>query len=295
MDFGISLIENKELDHPGLNDFLRTVLDEDVGTGDITTLSCVPQSAVSHGAFIAKEPGVISGLGVMKQVFELLDADVCVTLQVRDGDTVSVGDVIAKVSGPSRAILTGERTALNLLQHMSGVATQTAEAVAQVRGTKTIILDTRKTTPGFRALDKYAVRCGGGANHRFNLTDGVLIKDNHIKASGGIKNAVAQVRRNVSSLTQQSLTKLWIEVETETLEQVQEALDAGADIIMLDNMSVEMMTNAVSIINGRALTEASGNMGERDIMEIAKTGVDFISIGSLTHSVKALDISLKFD
>jgi len=276
-----------ELNYPGLDDFLRSALDEDIGTGDITTNACVDESEVSNGYFIAKEPCVLSGVGVLKRVFELIDDNVQVTALVNDGDTVKTGDIIAEISGSSRAILTGERTALNLLQHMSGIATKTAEAVREISGTKTKILDTRKTTPGLRALDKYAVKCGGGTNHRFNLADGVLIKDNHIKAAGGITGAVKSVRDNDPN-------KLKIEVETENLEQVKEALSAGADIIMLDNMTPELMTEAVNLINGRALTEASGNMGERDLRTITETGVDFISIGALTHSIKAMDISLRF-
>ena len=290
----LSLIENEVNNEKSanelanLNGFLMATLNEDVGTGDITTLACVPETAVSKGFFIAKEPGVISGLGLLSRIFKLFDDAVCVTPLVCDGDPVEAGDIIAEISGPSRAILTGERTALNLLQHMSGIATKTAEAVREVSGTKTKILDTRKTTPGLRALDKYAVKCGGGTNHRFNLTDGVLIKDNHIKAAGGITNAVNNVREN-------NPNELKIEVETENLEQVKEALTAGADIIMLDNMTPELMTEAVKLINGRALTEASGNMGKRDLKTIAETGVDFISIGALTHSIKAMDISLRFE
>jgi len=280
--------------YPDLDEFLLKALDEDVGTGDITTLGCVPEDAVSEGSFIAKESGVLSGLGVMKRVFELLDESVDITLHLHDGDTVKTGDVIASISGLSRAILTGERTALNLLQHMSGIATKTAEAVLKIAGMKTKILDTRKTTPGLRVLEKYAVTCGGGTNHRFNLATGVLIKDNHIKASGGIMNAVESVRNVIEKIKSSDSYKMMIEVETETLMQVEEALKAGADIIMLDNMTPELMTEAVKLINARALTEASGNMGERDLKEIAETGVDFISIGALTHSVKAFDISLKF-
>jgi len=276
------------LNYSGLDDFINSALDEDIGTGDITTLACVPESAVSNGFFIAKEPGVISGLNVLKRVFELIDSTVSVTTLVNDGEHVKTGDIIAEISGPSRAILTGERTALNLLQHMSGIATKTAEAVREVEGTKTKILDTRKTTPGLRVLDKYAVKCGGGTNHRFNLADGVLIKDNHIKAAGGITNAVYSVQKN-------NPNTLRIEVETENLEQIKEALNAGADIIMLDNMTPELMTEAVKLIDGKALTEASGNMGERDLKTIAETGVDFISIGALTHSIKAMDISLRFN
>ncbi|MCL2662096.1 MAG: carboxylating nicotinate-nucleotide diphosphorylase [Oscillospiraceae bacterium] len=278
----------KELNYEKIDNLLRLALDEDIGTGDITTIACVPETAVSNGRFIAKEPGVISGLDVLMRVFELIDDSVSVTKLVSDGDSVRKSDVIATISGPSRAILTGERTALNFLQHMSAIATRTAEAVREIDGTKTKILDTRKTTPGLRAIEKYAVTCGGGTNHRYNLADGVLIKDNHINAAGGITNAVKQTKL-------QAVGKIKIEVETETLEQVKEALSAGADIIMLDNMAPDLMAEAVKLINGRALTEASGNMGERDLKTIAETGVDFISIGALTHSVKAMDISLRFD
>jgi len=267
--------------------FLLTALGEDIGTGDVTTDSCIPRGAVSKGVFKSKEPGVICGLDIACRVFELLDPRVIITKRVEDGDKVDAGDIIADIEGPSRNILKGERVALNIMQHMSAVATKTAEAVLAVQGTKARIIDTRKTIPGFRVLDKYAVRCGGGSNHRFNLSDGVLIKDNHIKAAGGITKAVTLAKVNCPST-------LKIEVETETLEEVKEALNAGADIIMLDNMPPEMMAEAVKLASGRALTEASGNMGERDLKTVAETGVDFISIGALTHSVKALDISLKF-
>ena len=271
----------------GLDDFLLNALREDIGAGDITTNCCVPAEAVSSGFFKAKESGVICGLGVASRVFGLLDAAVILTPLVKEGEYVETGDTIAGISGPSRSILTGERTALNLLQHMSGVATRTFEAVKAVSGTGSKIVDTRKTKPGLRVLDKYAVRCGGGLNHRFNLSDGVLIKDNHIAASGGISEAVGRARSGCPHT-------LKIEVETETIGQVRDALSAGADIIMLDNMPLETMAEAVKLIGGRALTEASGNMGERDLKAVAGTGVDFISIGALTHSVKAFDISLKF-
>jgi len=283
------------------DDFLLAALNEDIGTGDITTDSCVPESETISGKLIAKETGIISGINVLNRVFSLLcdiknenslddiTQQVTINALVNDGDRVEKGDIIATIEGSARTILTGERTALNLLQHLSGIATKTAEAVSKVSGTKTKILDTRKTTPGLRALEKYAVTCGGGTNHRFNLADGVLIKDNHIKAAGSITNAVNQVRSNTPPNRAPS-----IEVETENLTQVEEALNAGADIIMLDNMTPEMMTQAVKLIGGRALTEASGNMGEKDLKAIAETGVDYISIGALTHSVKALDISLKF-
>ena len=271
----------------GLDDFLLTALREDIGTGDVTTNSCVPANAVSTGVFKAKEPGVICGLDVAARVFQLLESSVRMTPRVSDCDYVETGGILADITGPSRCILTGERTALNLLQHMSGVATRTAEAVQAVSGTKAKIVDTRKTTPGLRILDKYAVRCGGGSNHRFNLSDGLLIKDNHIAAAGGIANAVKYARNNCPFTIK-------IEVEVETPAQIEEALAAGADIIMFDNMTIEAMTEAVKRIGDLALTEASGNMGERDLRAVALTGVDFISIGALTHSVKALDISLKF-
>ncbi len=271
----------------GLDDFLISALKEDIGTGDITTESCVPASAVSHGFFKAKAEGVVCGVDVLRRVFALIDPAVKVTVLVEDGGRVKKGDIIAEIEGPSRSILTGERVSLNLLQHMSGIATATAEASASVAGTKARIADTRKTTPGLRVLEKYAVKTGGGSNHRFNLSDGVLIKDNHIVAAGGIRNAVEAVRKNIPHT-------LKIEVETETMEQVKEALNAGADIIMLDNMTVPQMKEAVDFIAGRAKTEASGNMGERDLRQVAETGVDIISIGALTHTVRALDISLKF-
>ena len=277
-----------KLEYPGLDDFLRNALEEDIGTGDVTTSCCVPGDAISSGYFIAKEPGVICGLGIAARVFELMDDKIKITALVSDGAKVETGDVIAEISGSSRAILTGERTALNILQHLSGIATKTAEAVREICGTKTLIKDTRKTTPGLRALEKYAVKCGGGTNHRFNLADGILIKDNHIKAAGSITSAVQSVREKHGN-------RFPVEVETESLEQIEKALKAGADIIMLDNMPPDMMAGAVKIISGRALTEASGNMGERDLRAIADTGVDFISIGALTHSVKALDISLRFE
>ena len=276
-----------DFNYPGLDEFLLMALNEDIGKGDITTEACVPEDAVSRGSFIAKEPGVLCGLGVIKRLFFLLNDTIVINPVIYDGGGVNSGDVIAEISGSSRDLLTGERTALNLLQHLSGIATKTSEAVGQVTGTKAKILDTRKTLPGLRYLEKYAVRCGGGDNHRFNLNDGILIKDNHIKAAGGITNAVTQMRKN-------NPKALKIEVEVDTIEGVIEALSVNTDIIMLDNMSVEKMTEAVITINGRALTEASGNMGERNLKEIAATGVDFISIGALTHSVKALDISLRF-
>lgn len=272
----------------GLDALLTAALQEDVGTGDITTESCIPPEAVSRGRFLAKEDLVLCGLDVAKRVFELTDPTLSFTALRRDGELVKKGEYFAEVSGCSRSILTGERVALNLMQRMSGIATRTAQAVSAVAGTKTRVVDTRKSTPGLRVLEKYAVRVGGGGNHRFNLADGVLIKDNHISAAGGIREAIAAVRQNAPHT-------LRIEVETETLEQVDEALGSGADIIMLDNMDNETMRIAVQRIAGRALTEASGNMGERDLRSVAETGVDFISVGALTHSVRSSDISLKFN
>ena len=269
---------------------LKSALAEDVGSGDVTSLSTVPPGRTISGRYIAKEDGVLCGLEVVARAFALLDASIAFTALAADGDRVRKGDVIAAVSGDARAILAGERVGLNLLQHMSGVATQTARAVAAVAGTGAKIVDTRKTTPGLRVLDKYAVRMGGGGNHRFNLADGVLIKDNHIVAAGGIAAAVAAARARAPH-------SLKIEVEVETLEQLREALEAGADIIMLDNMPTETMREAVRLVAGRALTEASGNMGDKtdaELRAVAETGVELISIGALTHSVRALDISLKF-
>ncbi len=270
-----------------LNALIETALREDIGTGDITTLSTIPADKTITGRFLAKESGILCGVDVVRSVFSFVDPTIRLEFFKTDGDRIEKGEVIATVSGLARSILTGERLALNLLQHMSGVATRTWEATEKVKGTSARIADTRKTTPGLRVLEKYAVKCGGGSNHRFNLADGVLIKDNHIEAAGGITAAVEMARRNIPHT-------LKIEVEVETFDQLREALSAGADIIMLDNMTNEQMKEAVQIVAGRAVTEASGNMGEKDLRAVAETGVDLISIGALTHSVKALDISLKF-
>ncbi len=266
---------------------LSSALQEDIGTGDITTLSVIDSERGAYGRYIAKEDGILCGMDVVEEVYRLLDPSVCLTKHFEDGDRFCRGDVLAEVSGNAVSLLSGERVGLNLLQHLSGIATKTSEAVETVRGTAAHITDTRKTTPGMRVLEKYAVRIGGGSNHRFNLADGILIKDNHIVAAGSITEAVLAAKAHAPHT-------LKIEVETETMEQVDEALSAGADIIMLDNMSNEMMAAAVKRIGGRALTEASGNMGERDLRAVAETGVDLISIGALTHSVRAMDISLKF-
>ncbi|MPM17583.1 putative nicotinate-nucleotide pyrophosphorylase [carboxylating] [bioreactor metagenome] len=270
-----------------LDDMILRALAEDLGNGDITTLSTVDAGRHADGNLIAKEAGVICGLTLAAQVFALLDTSVELVSFVSDGDKLKQGDIIAKISGPARSILSGERVALNFLQRLSGIATRTRLAVDQISGTKAVIIDTRKTTPGLRYVEKYAVRVGGGRNHRFNLSDGILIKDNHIRAAGGITQAVSRARKLAPHT-------LKIEVEVESFPQINEALKSGADIIMLDNMSIENMAEAVKIIDGRALTEASGNMGEKDLLSIAKTGVDLISIGALTHTVKAMDISLRF-
>lgn len=269
------------------DEVIKTALREDIGSGDITTVSTVAPHTVAHGKFIAKEGGVICGLPILERVFFLLDDTVLITARVEEGDYVQKGDVIAEISGPSSVILTGERVALNFLQLLSGIATRTRAAVEQVAGTKAMITDTRKTTPGLRLLEKYAVRVGGGRNHRLNLADGILIKDNHIVAAGGLCQAVMKARRVASHF-------LKIEVEVETFSQIEEALSCNVDVIMLDNMSLEDMKKAVSLIRGRALVEASGNMGERDLKEVAATGVDMISVGALTHSICAMDISLRF-
>jgi len=270
------------------DDILIKELKEDIGTGDITTLATVPADTKISGRFIAKEEGVICGIPVVKRVFELIDPAVEIKVYLNDGEFAQKGSIIAEISGNARSVLIGERTALNFIQLLSGIATRTRQCVETVRGTKAVIVDTRKTTPGLRVLEKYAVRVGGGSNHRFNLSDGVLIKDNHIRAAGGIAKAVKAARSYVPHT-------LRIEVEAENLQMVEEALSCGADIIMLDNMEIEEIEKAVRLVNGRALLEASGNMGSRDLKAVAETGVDFISIGALTNSILAMDISLRFD
>lgn len=270
-----------------LDKIILDALNEDVGTGDITTESTIPSDRIAHGIYRAKESGVLCGIGVVGRVYELIDPEIRFVPKKSDGDRIEKGEIIAEVSGRAINLLTGERVGLNLLQRMSGIATVTSEAVKQVEGTGAKICDTRKTTPGLRVIEKYAVKVGGGSNHRFNLADGILIKDNHIVAAGGISAAVRAARENAPHT-------LKVEVEVETFDELAEALEAGADIIMLDNMSCEDMKKAVGIVDHRAMTEASGNMGSRNLREVAECGVDLISIGALTHSPKALDISLKF-
>jgi len=257
---------------------------EDIGSGDITSNSLIPESTTAKASMTAKADGVVAGLPIAKKVFEKLDSKLIWKPLIKDGDRVKKGDLIVEIEASFRALLTGERLALNLLQRLSGIATETAKYVKEVEGTKVKILDTRKTVPGLRTFDKYAVKMGGGTNHRIGLFDLAMIKDNHIKIAGSIAKAVSQVRQAIP-------TDIKIEVETTTLEEVLQAADAGADIIMLDNMSNEMMTEAVELINGRSLIEASGNMNIQRLKGVAATGIDLISVGALTHSVIALDIS----
>ncbi len=266
---------------------IRLALAEDIGTGDVTTSSVVPAGKTIEGQLKAKEAGIVCGLQVAARVFAMLDDDILFEARCNDGDSVEPGQLIATISGPARGILTGERVALNFLQRLSGIATQANVYTEKVKGTGAVVTDTRKTTPGMRYLEKLAVKTGGASNHRMNLADGILIKDNHIRAAGSIAAAVKLAREHAPRM-------LKVEVETETPEDVREALAAGADIIMLDNMDIPTMKEAVRIIDGKALVEASGNMDQRDIREVALTGVDMISIGALSHSVRALDISLKF-
>jgi len=277
-----------KLDKFYLQDMIMRALQEDMPLGDITTDNIISDGHISNAEFLAKQDAVIAGLDVAKLVFEMLDNRVNFTALVNDGDSVKAGEIIARVSGPTRALLKGERTALNFLQRLSAIATMTNRYVMKVKDLPVKIADTRKTTPGLRLLEKYAVSVGGGSNHRYSLSDGVLIKDNHIAAAGGISNAVNRVRASIPHTVK-------IEVEVESLEEVQEALDCRADIIMLDNMSNEKMAEAVKLINKRALVEASGNITEETIYEVAKTGVDIISIGKLTHSANSVDISMNIE
>lgn len=265
---------------------IKSALEEDVSNEDISTCAVLKEYRKGTAQLICKQDGVICGLAVFAKTFELLDENITVELTAKDGDKVQKGQHIATVTGDMRAILTGERTALNFLQRMSGIATYTAKVAEYLKGTKTKLLDTRKTTPNMRIFEKYAVRVGGGENHRFNLSDGVMLKDNHIGAAGGIKQAVRLAREYCAFVHK-------IEVEVENLDMCREALDAGADIIMLDNMSAQEMKQAVKLIGGRALTECSGNVTAENIKNIIDTGVDFISSGALTHSAPSFDVSLK--
>lgn len=265
---------------------IRMALEEDITSEDLSTNCVMPEYQKGQVELICKQDGIIAGLGVFRRVFELLDETVSFQMDVQDGDEVKNGQKMAVVTGDIRALLSGERTALNYLQRMSGIATYTRSIVKLLEGSKTTLLDTRKTTPNMRIFEKYAVKVGGGSNHRFNLSDGVMLKDNHIGAAGGITQAVQRAKAYASFVHK-------IEVEVENLDMVREAADAGADIIMLDNMSPEEMKEAIRIIDGRALTECSGNVTRENIQKMIDVGVDYVSSGALTHSAPIMDISLK--
>ena len=266
--------------------YILSALKEDITSEDVSTNAVMPQPKLGEVDLICKQDGIICGLQVFARTFELLDADTKIELYAEDGDEVTNGQLLAKVTGDIRVLLCGERTALNYLQRMSGIATYTHSVAALLAGSKTKLLDTRKTTPNNRIFEKYAVRIGGGNNHRYNLTDGVLLKDNHIGAAGSVTKAV-QMAKDYAPFVRK------IEVEVENLEMVKEAVEAGADIIMLDNMSTEDMQEAIRIIGGRAETECSGNVTKENIGRLTSLGVDYISSGALTHSAPILDISLK--
>lgn len=268
------------------DELIKNALKEDITSEDISTGAVIRSAKKGCVQLICKQDGVICGLNVFARTFELLDAGTVFEFYVDEGDRVSKGQLIGVITGDIRVLLSGERTALNYLQRMSGIATYTAGVVKLLKGSKTKLLDTRKTTPNMRIFEKYAVKIGGGNNHRYNLSDGVMLKDNHIAAAGGVKQAVKAAKQYCSFVHK-------IEVEAENLEMCREAVEAGADIIMLDNMSVEDMKKAVALIGGRALTECSGNVTKENISKIIETGVDFVSSGALTHSAPILDLSLK--
>ncbi|TMA57119.1 MAG: carboxylating nicotinate-nucleotide diphosphorylase [Deltaproteobacteria bacterium] len=272
-------------DHPTVARLIATALEEDLGRGDVTTLATIPPDRTAQGKITAKADLTIAGLPLVGQILKVVDPAAGVRVLVAESSAVKKGEVVVELWGNAVALLSAERTILNFLQHLSGVATLTRRFVAAVAGTACKIIDTRKTLPGFRLLDKYAVTQGGGTNHRLGLDDGVLIKDNHIAVCGGVGAAVHQARSRASAL-------LRIEVECTTLAEVQEALDARADIILLDNMATSQISEAVRLVSGRALLEASGNMSLERVCEVAETGVDFISVGALTHSAPAVDLSM---
>ena len=265
---------------------IRMALQEDITSEDVSTNAVMPTATKGTVDLIAKEDGVIAGLDIYARVFTILDEKTEIDFHCKDGDEVKKGELMATVTGDIRVLLSGERVALNYLQRMSGIATYTRQVAKLLEGSKVTLLDTRKTTPNCRVFEKYAVRIGGGNNHRYNLSDGVLLKDNHIGAAGGVKEAIAAAKEYAPFVRK-------IEIEVETLEQVKEAVEAGADIIMLDNMTPEVMKQAVELINGRAQTECSGNITKENIQKIREIGVDFVSSGALTHSAPILDISMK--
>ena len=268
------------------DELILLALREDISSEDVTTNSVMPDYRKGEVELICKQDGVIAGLGVFKRTFELLDTDTVTELYVKDGDEVKKGQLMGKVVGDIRVLLSGERTALNYLQRMSGIATYTRTVADLLKGSSTKLLDTRKTTPNMRIFEKYAVKVGGGNNHRYNLSDGILLKDNHIGAAGSVSNAVRMAKEYAPFVRK-------IEVEVESIDMLKEALDAGADIIMLDNMSIEDMKEAVKLAKGRAETECSGNVTKENIAKLVDIGVDYISSGALTHSAPILDISLK--
>ena len=268
------------------DEMILLALKEDITFGDISSDAVLPKAAMGSVELIAKQDGVIAGLTVFKRVFELIDVSIDIKFMVADGDLVHSGEKLAVLRGDLHSLLSGERTALNYLQHMSGIATYTRSMADILEGSGIKLLDTRKTTPCNRIFEKYAVKIGGGNNHRFNLSDGVMLKDNHIAAAGGIKNAVAMAKKEVSFVRK-------IEVEVENLNMVREAVEAGADIIMLDNMDYETMKEALKIIDGKAETECSGNVTAENVAKLAALGVNYISSGALTHSAPILDISMK--
>ena len=270
-----------------IDNIIKTALLEDINYLDCATDYLIDEEQENTARFLAKDDGILCGIDIALRVFELLQPQGFIAeVYKKDGDELQKGDIIAEIKGKTRTILKGERTALNLIQHMSGVATATNKAVEIVKGTKASIADTRKTLPGLRPLQKYAVTVGGGKNHRYNLSDAAMLKDNHVDAGGGIANAVGKLKEKLGHMTK-------VELEVRNLDELGQALEAGVDVIMLDNMSCEMMRDAVAITNGKALLEASGGITDETLREIAETGVDIISMGALTHSVKAFDISLK--
>jgi len=265
---------------------IEIALKEDIGSGDITTENLIAPDLKGTGIILAKEPLVIAGLDVARQVFEHLDSEVILKPGCKDGDSVGDKEIVAHVEGPMRALLMGERTALNFLQRLSGIATHVRSYIDAIGKTKVRLVDTRKTTPGWRILEKYAVRIGGAHNHRMGLYDGILIKDNHIAACGGIKKAVERMQKRKSHL-------LKIEVEVANLDQLKEALGAGADVIMLDNMNIAQIKEAIKIVDGKAMVEVSGGITQSSLKQLADTGVDIISVGALTHAARSVDISMQ--
>ncbi len=269
-----------------VDNIIKNALLEDINYIDCATDYLIPDEQVNTASFLAKADGVLCGINIAERVFKILQPDTEFNIFIRDGEKVKYGDIIATVKCKTKSLLKGERTALNLLQHLSGIATETARCVEFIKGTNASIADTRKTIPGIRSLQKYAVTVGGGRNHRYNLSDAAMLKDNHIDAGGGITNAVLKLRSKLGHMTK-------IEVEVRNLEELREALSVNADVIMLDNMSPKLMSEAVKIADGKAVLEASGGITSDTIRAVAESGVDIISIGALTHSVKAFDISLK--